>query len=395
MSDMSELLYGYELLLFKRFQTHPDTWLEWRQKILEKTLDDGMIEDLDDIGSIPQSLWFLSVALHKRQKYLIQLIKSEVMREKQGLIRKSGETLFSTYLNAHRFTEFHLDSIFKYGEENSLPLEIFKCPNLSYLSLKYNCLYELPADIGRLQKLRYLALTNNKLHVQSLPYSLIFCQSLETLLLDNNLLDALPGFLLQIPSLETVHRHGNHNYFKSTFMWYHTDVHYRIIPIMGNKDSQKRQQHTLQFLAAQCVIGSKKDFFSDPSVAPVLKDFICSIYDKFSICHFCEKAVYMGDPGYKVITFKNPYLGNTCVPFQHWACTKECAISIEVPARLEQIAAATELDTKYRMYIQECERAFFNNDHIESVCSCLGSSASDMESLSTKSSASRSTCIIS
>ncbi|KAL3873670.1 hypothetical protein ACJMK2_036780 [Sinanodonta woodiana] len=391
---MSELLYGYELLLFKRFQTHPDTWLEWRQKILEKTQDDSMIEDLDDIGSIPQSLWFLSVALHKRQKYLIQLIKSEVKREKQGLIRKSGETLFSTYLNAHQFTEFHLDSIFKYGEENSLPLEIFKCQNLSYLSLKYNCLYELPADIGRLQKLRYLALTNNKLHVQSLPYSLIFCRSLETLLLDNNLLDALPGFLLQIPSLETVHRHGNHNYFKSTFMWYHTDVHFRIIPIMGNKDSQKRQQQTLQFLAAQCVIGSKKDFFSDSGVASVLKDFICSIYDKFSICHHCEKAVYMGDPGYKVITFKNPYLGNTCVPFQHWACTKECATAIEIPARFEQIAAATELDTKYRMYIQECESAFFNNDHIDSVCSCLGSSSSDTESLSTKSSASRSTCSI-
>lgn len=47
---------------------------------------------------------------------------------------------------------------------------------------------------------------------------------------DNNLLDALPGFLLSLPALETVHRHGNHNYFKSTFMWYHTDVNLRVIP---------------------------------------------------------------------------------------------------------------------------------------------------------------------
>ena len=57
-----------------------------------------------------------------------------------------------------------------------------------------------------------------------------------------------------------------------------------------------------------------------------------------------------------MITFKNPYLGNTCVPFQHWACSYRCATDIEVPAREEQIAAARELDRQYDAYIRECHK---------------------------------------
>lgn len=34
--------------------------------------------------------------------------------------------------------------------------------------------------------------------------------------------------------------------------------------------------------------------------------------------------------GYFVFTFQNPYLGNTCVPFQHWTCSKDCALQVEV-----------------------------------------------------------------
>ena len=58
----------------------------------------------------------------------------------------------------------------------------------------------------------------SRLQNRSLPHTLVFCSHLEELYLDHNLLDALPGFLLNMPSLRTVHRHGNHNYFKvSTF----------------------------------------------------------------------------------------------------------------------------------------------------------------------------------
>ena len=94
-----------------------------------------------------------------------------------------------------------------------------RCPSVKVLSLKNNNLDHLPPDIGRLAKLQKLYLTNNRLQNGSIPYTLAFCRQLQELYLDDNLLDALPSVLLRIPSLTTVHRHGNHNYFKSTFMW--------------------------------------------------------------------------------------------------------------------------------------------------------------------------------
>ena len=39
---------------------------------------------------IPQSLWYLSFALIKRQRYIMQLIKEEVQAEKRGGFRKTG-----------------------------------------------------------------------------------------------------------------------------------------------------------------------------------------------------------------------------------------------------------------------------------------------------------------
>lgn len=175
--------------------------------------------------------------------------------------------------------------------------QIFDCPSIKFLSLKYNCLDSLPADIGRMKNLEYLALTNNKLQVQSLPYTLTFCKKLRTLLLDNNLLDALPGFLLKMSTIKTVHRHGNHNYFKSTFMWYHTDVDYRIIPVWANSSPPLKNPHSLQFWAAKTLIGLKVDFYSDPSVAVVLRGYISDIYSKFHICHYCNKACLVHEPG--------------------------------------------------------------------------------------------------
>lgn len=68
--------------------------------------------------------------------------------------------------------------------------------------------------------------------------------------------------------------------------------------------------------------------------------------------------MYCFSTGFKVITFKNPYLGNTCVPFQHWACSLTCAMALEIPAREEQISAARELDRQYDAYIKECQRQY-------------------------------------
>ena len=46
------------------------------------------------------------------------------------------------------------------------------------------------------------------------------------------------------------------------------------------------------------------------------------------LCSNCSKPGYKTSSSFKVFTFKNPYLGNTCVPFQHWACSLQCARAV-------------------------------------------------------------------
>ena len=168
--------------------------------------------------------------------------------------------------------------------------QIFLCPSVRTLSLKSNYLERLSPDIGRMKNLEYLSLTNNKLQNKSLPRTLTFCSKLKTLYLDNNQLDALPGFLLTMNSLTTVYRHGNHNYFKSTFMWYHTDVNERILVLRGTSDPAPRQPKQLQFWAARSIIGSGLNFFQDARVAPALKNYISDVYWKFFVCGHCAQA---------------------------------------------------------------------------------------------------------
>ena len=153
--------------------------------------------------------------------------------------------------------------------------------------------------------LEFLALTNNKLQNKSIPYSLTFCTKLDTLMLDNNLLDALPGFLLKMTSLRTIHRHGNHNYFKSTFMWYHTDVNERILAVPGLQSFHVRDPEALQYWAARAVIGLKLDFFSHPFIATTLRNYIARVYTQFNICGFCDRAECVTQPGrFYVICYK-------------------------------------------------------------------------------------------
>lgn len=54
------------------------------------------------------------------------------------------ESLLARYLNAHAFTELHLDSIFKYGDDNTLPLEVStilnRCPYFCVVDVYHNSL---------------------------------------------------------------------------------------------------------------------------------------------------------------------------------------------------------------------------------------------------------------
>jgi len=61
--------------------------------------------------------------------------------------------------------------------------------------------------------------------------------------------------------------------------------------------------------------------------------------------------------GYSTVTFLTPYLGNTCVPFQHWACSPECVNAIEKPAKQLQLEAGKKLDKEYSHYIANSRTA--------------------------------------
>ena len=227
------------------------------------------------------------------------------------------------------------------------------------MSLKSNNLELIPPDIGRLGQLEKLYLTNNRLQNGSIPYTLEFCIKLEELYLDDNLLDALPSILLRIPSLKKVHRHGNHNYFKSTFMWYHTDVTGRILPTNPGQEDVRNslppvnfEQINLQNLCSKAIIASRINFY----VAEIpfrLKNHIGDMINYVNLCEKCNVVKNISDSGFKVFTFKNPYLGNTCVPFLHWACDYECASEIEIPARKQQILSAIQQDRMYEEYVRQ------------------------------------------
>ncbi|XP_022251913.1 uncharacterized protein LOC106467963 isoform X1 [Limulus polyphemus] len=356
---MSLIFHCYEFLLLKRLEEDPSLWRE-----IKKQFSQG--KSVYILQSILPDLWFLAITLEKTKDRFPAFVKAQLDENLQLPSRQ--ESLLGRYLNSVDFVELHLDSIFKHGENGYLPQELFRCPNVKLLSLKYNLLETVPPDIGHMKNLEYLALTNNRLQNFSIPYTLTFCQKLSVLLLDNNLLDALPGFLCYMPSLHTVHRHGNHNYFKATFMWYHTDVNERIMFVSGSGSIETQHKpERLQFLAARVVIAAKINFYSSPHVPHILMDYISDMYFNFNICGNCPSARLLREPGYKVFTFMNPYLGNTCVPFLHWACSLTCAQAIEVPARVQQLRAASEQDRIYRQCVHAAQLGTRRSSNSEKI----------------------------
>ncbi|XP_022251916.1 CCR4-NOT transcription complex subunit 6-like-B isoform X4 [Limulus polyphemus] len=285
---MSLIFHCYEFLLLKRLEEDPSLWRE-----IKKQFSQG--KSVYILQSILPDLWFLAITLEKTKDRFPAFVKAQLDENLQLPSRQ--ESLLGRYLNSVDFVELHLDSIFKHGENGYLPQELFRCPNVKLLSLKYNLLETVPPDIGHMKNLEYLALTNNRLQNFSIPYTLTFCQKLSVLLLDNNLLDALPGFLCYMPSLHTVHRHGNHNYFKATFMWYHTDVNERIMFVSGSGSIETQHKpERLQFLAARVVIAAKINFYSSPHVPHILMDYISDMYFNFNICGNCPSARLLREP---------------------------------------------------------------------------------------------------
>lgn len=347
---MVRVFRSYEYQFLRELEIYNEIWSDIKDNVLKEK--EYVIKERTGVYYMLPDLWFMFLTDDRFLSFIRKLVSQESQYSPTA-----GDSLLSRYLKQYQFVELYLDNIFKYGGGN-LPKEIFRCTNVKVLSLKHNFLEKLLPDIGQMQKLQYLALTDNRLDNSSIPYSLAFCRKLNVLKLDNNLLDALPGFLLTMPNLQTVHRHGNHNYFKATFMWYHTDINDRILPVPGTTPN-KLEPQSLQFLCASAIIASKINVFAAVNVPQMLLDYICSIYFDCNVCYNCFSANLKSLPGYKVFTFKNPYLGNTCVPFQHWACSMECAEAIEIPAREEQILTALEQDRQYDRHIQEAQDLCF------------------------------------
>jgi len=301
-------------------------------------------------------LWFLAVTLKESKDKLIHFIRSEMPRRPSlntdfarfGAFQHQ-QSFLSSYLNTFNFVEIRLDSILESGSE--LSACIYQCRNVKILSLKNNFLQKISPEIGNMAKLEKLFLTHNQLQIKSIPYTLTFCRKLKETFFDNNLFNALPCLLLRISSLQRVHRHGNHNYFKDTFMFYHTDINDRILEVPGaNRTNTK--MNSLQELAGLSVLRSRQNYFS--AVVPTrLKQYLTLLTSEVELCDHCSEVMYSPETHYKVYTFKNPYLGNTCVPFQHTACSAHCAQAIEVPARIQQLMSARQQDSEYQEYVRE------------------------------------------
>lgn len=72
-----------------------------------------------------------------------------------------------------------------------------------------------------------------------------------------------------------------------------------------------------------------------------------------------------------MFTFKSPYCGNTCVPFQHWACSRECGEAIEIPARQAQQRANRLMDELYEEYITAVNKQRDNKNAPSHKIQCI------------------------
>lgn len=103
-----------------------------------------------------------------------------------------------------------------------------------------------------------------------------------------------------------------------------------------------KEPYTLQYLCGMSIASGRINFYHGNLLPKLLKIQLSAQVTQLNLCGNCSNVKHSGESGYKIFTFKNPYLGNTCVPFIHWACSYKCAQEIEVPARKQQLRSAKE-----------------------------------------------------
>ncbi|WP_138500060.1 COR domain-containing protein [Nostoc sp. PA-18-2419] len=136
---------------------------------------------------------------------LLQIIE-QAAKGKVTELDLSGKGLTTLPAEIGRLTK--LRSLDLRGNQlSSLPGEIRQLTNLQTLDLGFNQLSSLPGEIGQLTNLQTLYLYNNQL--SSLPGEIRQLTNLQTLYLYNNQLSSLPGEIGQLTNLQTLYLENN------------------------------------------------------------------------------------------------------------------------------------------------------------------------------------------
>ena len=175
--------------------------------------------------------------------------------------------------------------------------------------------------VGKLNMVKTLNLHFNFL--TSLPETLVFCQELKKLSLENNEFKELPLFLKDMPQLETVYRYGNQR--SETYDCSYSmkiskhkirvteseenlqeellEEHREVLDNREKEDDGKPKQGKI--LASLLELSSKsicKQVFRNPAeidklnIPRHLKDLIFFSADSFKFCYNCKKGM---DPVYE------------------------------------------------------------------------------------------------
>ncbi|GFR29973.1 hypothetical protein TNCT_267711, partial [Trichonephila clavata] len=117
----------------------PDFWQIVKGSVLE--------ENDFSLKCVPDNLWYVAVTIAETNDRFPSFVK-KILKKNPCYSPSSADRILSRYLQYHDFVEMHLDSIFSYGQNSTLPKELFQCLNLKALSLKNNFLEQLPPEIG-------------------------------------------------------------------------------------------------------------------------------------------------------------------------------------------------------------------------------------------------------
>jgi Leucine-rich repeat (LRR) protein len=235
-------------------------------------------------------------------------------------------------------------------------LQFWAVPHLTVLNLTNTQLPYLPASVGRLKQLHTLLLSGNAL--TTLPSTLSFCFSLTTLDLRNNNFSILPAVIFRIESLALLRRHGNYDMRRviaelaaSTRRDKYVTVVPERIPLLSS--SGEHQVVPLRLLAVRAVMTERLDYWARSEVAPALCRVLDNSQMEYKICDNCCSAQPLNKRGFRIRWLVESYLGLKHIPFEHFACSTECACTLNDNFQKIQSKLKREHDQEYQSMLDQ------------------------------------------